>query len=442
MTKPLSMMVCGLLLVGAGVAAGWWAAARHGHSGRAGEAPGHHDNHGPAAPPVLTPQALANLGVVVGEATPGSFSKYLAVPAVVEELPGAVRPLFSPVDGRLMEIRHQAGNLVSAGEVLATFLRDSEEFNQAIYSVRKAVRSAALLTSQFRDAPSNLDLLNARTDLRRHGLTDAQIAAIEAWENPAEEGRVFQAVTDFLQKGSALRDEALMERLKTLGFVAELRAPSPASGDDWDVREILAKPGAHLAAGAPVLTLADSRQMLLKTEPVGLEAKAMLAALEKKLSLEAVPLVEGEAPRLSGLTISYIASDPDAHGTDGFIRAGNEPFQVREDEKYGRYRTWHLRAGQRFMVRIPMETFDNVFVLPADAVAEDGPDKVVFIQDGESFRAARVVIRYQDDEVAVLDGGMSDLFPGDAVVERGAFALGFALKAGSAVIDPHAGHSH
>ncbi len=94
------------------------------------------------------------------------------------------------------------------------------------------------------------------------------------------------------------------------------------------------------------------------------------------------------------------------------------------------------------MVRIPMETFEGVFVLPADAVTDEGPDKVVFIQDGDSFKPAKVVIRYQDDEVVVLDSGQSELFPGDSVVVRGAFALGFALKAGSGSIDPHAGHQH
>lgn len=89
-----------------------------------------------------------------------------------------------------------------------------------------------------------------------------------------------------------------------------------------------------------------------------------------------------------------------------------------------------------------MERLDEVFVLPTGAVTDDGPDKVVFIQDGDSFRAAKVVVRYQDHQFAVLDAKHSEIFPGDTVAMRGAFGLGLALKAGSGAADPHAGHQH
>ena len=78
----------------------------------------------------------------------------------------------------------------------------------------------------------------------------------------------------------------------------------------------------------------------------------------------------------------------------------------------------------------------------ADALADDGPDKVVYIQNGDSFKPAKVVVLYQDHDVVVLDSKTSELFPGDSVVQTGAFGLSLALKSSGGAIDPHAGHNH
>jgi len=94
------------------------------------------------------------------------------------------------------------------------------------------------------------------------------------------------------------------------------------------------------------------------------------------------------------------------------------------------------------MLRIPTEKLENVFVFPSDAVTDDGPDKVVFIQDGDSYKSVKVVVLHHDQEVAVIDGKHSEIFDGDMVVQRGAFSLSLALKAGASGVDPHAGHNH
>ena len=42
--------------------------------------------------------------------------------------------------------------------------------------------------------------------------------------------------------------------------------------------------------------------------------------------------------------------------------------------------------GQRVLVRV--EKLDDVFVLPADAVARDGPDAYVFRRSGDAFESS------------------------------------------------------
>ena len=104
-------------------------------------------------------------------------------------------------------------------------------------------------------------------------------------------------------------------------------------------------------------------------------------------------------------------------------------------------RSWQLRVGLRYLVQVPVQQLPRRFVLPTDAVATQGADRVVFIEDGDTFNAQPVHVEYADDEVVVIaDDG--SLYDGDRVVLSGAFALGLALGRGSEKVDPHAGHNH
>jgi len=95
------------------------------------------------------------------------------------------------------------------------------------------------------------------------------------------------------------------------------------------------------------------------------------------------------------------------------------------------------------MLEVPVRSMENVYVVSTAAIADDGPDKVVFIEDGDSFKSVPVEVAYQNEEVAVLPINKDTrLFPGDALVLKGAYALSLALKSGGAKPDAHAGHNH
>ena len=244
---------------------------------------------------------------------------------------------------------------------------------------------------------------------------------------------------DLVPAGQAV---AVLELDRTI----EVRAPQLDGIADWDLDSVEVKPGQKVDAGQVLAVLRNPRRLLLRSEPVGGEIAGILGALDRDADMSAVPLVEGAGPVLQGLKLRYITSDAEGHGEVAFLDTENEPLHLGNEPHHlgggARTRTWKLRPGQRYMLRVPAEVMEEVFVLPSAAVTDDGPDKVVFLQDGESFKTTKVVVRYQDDEVAVLDAKHSELFPGDSVVQRGAFGLNLALKAGSGAVDPHAGHNH
>jgi hypothetical protein len=191
-----------------------------------------------------------------------------------------------------------------------------------------------------------------------------------------------------------------------------------------------------------LLTLLNPRQMYLKTEPVGGEVADLLRAISEAAKCKARPLIAGSGPELEGLTIAFITGDDRSGASVAYADVKNQPLSIKGSGT-GKRRSWLLRSGLMYVLRIPVKQQDNVYVLPSDAVTDDGPRKIVFLQDGDTFRPVEVEIGYQDHEVAVIPiNEHTEMFPGDPVVLHGAFALGLALSSGGDKLDPHAGHKH
>jgi multidrug efflux pump subunit AcrA (membrane-fusion protein) len=300
-----------------------------------------------------------------------------------------------------------------------------------------AERIYKALPETVRDLPWTVATIS---ELVAGGLADADLA--EWFEKEPATGRYFLAIGGLLQAGSSPAEVRTLYELGALAPIVEIRAPRTAP--DWDVNELFIKPGERVEAGSKLMTLANPRQMFLRVESVGGETATLLSALEGDTELEARPLVSDTGPRLKGLKILNLVNEESSEGTVAYIPLANEPFKTIDRDGGDSFRSWNLRGGLRYMLRIPVENekWADVFVLPSDAVTDDGPNKVVFIQNGDVFMPQKVVLLYLDQEVAVLGKG-SELFPGDMVAHHGAFGLGLAMKAtDDPVVDEHAGHNH
>lgn len=365
-----------------------------------------------------------------------------------------------------------------------------------------------LIELEYEQKRAEQDVQNARVELRQHGFTDAQLADVEAgkplavlgpklwkqalernglWTTAADEllgalpeqirelpinvavcgelaaaglstGELakwlkgeksaaanFQAIAGLLQQGHSL---LAIQRLHANGGFAPLVAVStpPAQvAEDWDAHELLVKAGERVEAGAKLLTLENPRRMMLKSEPMGGETSAIVNAFQADTEIEAAPLVDMCGASLKKLHIAHIEGEDQSSGVVAFIRVQNEPMRTSDEPGFGKTRSWKLRKGQKYTLRIPSEKFDNAFVFPADAVTDDGVEKVVFIQDGNSFKPLKVELLYQDHETAVIANNKdTEIFPGDKVVIHNAFGLALALKAsaGEPAGEGEAGHHH
>ncbi len=252
----------------------------------------------------------------------------------------------------------------------------------------------------------------------------------------------FLVIGVLLQRGHTLADLKRLHALNALEPVVRVRAPGLADNGLWDVLDVRIKRGATVAAGQELIELRDPRRLFLRTKPVGAEVASILLAAREGHSITARPLIRGAGPTLQRLSISYVESSTENEGTTAFVEVTNSLQAEIPRQGDRKSRTWELREGLRYLLQVPTQKVENVFVLPASALAEDGPNKIVFLQDGDGFKPVPVIVAYQDDEVVVIPATKEvALFPGDPIVVTGAFELSLALKGGDA-IDPHAGHNH
>ncbi|MCA8956307.1 MAG: efflux RND transporter periplasmic adaptor subunit [Planctomycetes bacterium] len=506
--------VLGLLLAGAGLASGLMI----GH--RQVPADGGEPEH--EGPRVLSPQTLANLGVVVGKAKLGEFVEFRAIQAVVEEAPLARRPVATPLAGIVQAVAAAPGTVVQHGATLATVLRDaiprpkleitadivnpiSESLHTALTEMRTAARSLAILDTErrrieqvnaeaggvalvdgrrlveigYERARAEQRVDNARFELRHHGLSAAEVAAVEKGDHPPHGRELWQRVltvhglwTTAVGQMQALLPESYRNAPWTIGLLGELsavgladpallaalrasspmrtrfrecaalllrgetlprvrglaeqgalddlmRVAAPNDSPDWDLVEVAVRPGQPVVAGQTIAVVRDARSMWLRLRPVGNELGMLRDAVRRAALLEAVPTIEGTGPILRGLRVLTVGDG----APNPVIPCANDRLARTDGVVVG----WQLQAGTHYRVRIPQAPLQQVFVLPVAAVVSEGADRVVYLQDGDSFRPKPVRVVWEDREhVVVANDGA--LFPNDAVVESGAFALSLAMQ--------------
>lgn len=281
-------------------------------------------------------------------------------------------------------------------------------------------------------------------EAREQGWTVAALGELQAqglWTGALREAfvEVPELRERFREAVSLLLAGVSVERLRSLaaggglGPVVRLRAPLDAP--DWDVGEVLARPGQRVDAGAVLARLERPDEMWLVVQPVGDEIAALQQVLAVGAELEARPLVVGAGPAMTGLRLQRLAAAESSGARShlvAYVRLANESLPGGDGG-----RSWALRPGTRYALRLPVETFDNVFVLPRDALTSRGPDRIGFEAHGSHFHDMVVRVLHEDDEVVVLPVDGSPFKPGDSVVVRGAFALAQAMQ-----LEGGGGHGH
>lgn len=446
--------------------------AGHDHSAHAGD---DHAGHSEAESVELSKQARTNMRLRTEPVAVGVYTKYIEVPGVITDWPGRTHvAVTSPLTGVLNSILISRGELVKSGTPLftlrlthqdlvntqETFLTklgeldvEEAEINRLSSIARSgAIAGKTLLTRKYERDKLMAGVRAARQSMLLHGLTEQQINGIERSRVLVREITVYAPT---LHEDHSLHHESLGQANARLSdssgerYASMLQPPVPADHprhieSEFLVTELNTRRGESVSVGDELAQLSDFSQILIEGHAFQQDGKTLKLAADTGADVQAVIDSSSDGPEVvGGLKVVYIGTEVGrtSRALPFYVAIANK---VERTEQRGdkRYISWKFKPGQRLTVRLPVSRIDNAIVVPKDAVAEEGSERYVFVENGDHFDRIPVAVVARDSiTVAIANDGQ--VWPGQSIAISGAHQLQMALKNKSGgAIDPHAGHNH
>ena len=212
----------------------------------------------------------------------------------------------------------------------------------------------------------------------------------------------------------------------------------------YQTAKITVSLGEQVESGGPLCELTDYCKLLIEGQAFEQDALALNEAISQRFPVSAVIEREGEDVTVDGLHVLFLDSEVDmeSRALRFYVDLTNTVVNQTENDAGRPFIGWKFRPGQRVELLLPIDSWKDRIVLPAEAVVQDGAESIVFLKQGKKVSRKAVVEGYRDAREVVVEND-GTLFPGDQVVAHGAYQLYLMLKNRSGgPIDPHAGHNH
>ncbi|MBL8828747.1 MAG: efflux RND transporter periplasmic adaptor subunit [Planctomycetaceae bacterium] len=426
--------------LGGAPAAGASIATEAKHDDHAGHDHGH-AGHSEENSLELSEQARKGIGLREGVITLSTFDRTITLPGIVVERRGRSKvDVIAPMTGYVTKIYPVEGEAVVPNQPLfelrltheelvqaqADLLRSTEELDVVRREIARleTIGEGVIPTKTILDRKYEQQKIEAvhraqRQALLLHGLDETQVNDIVAT-------RVLFSTVTVHAPGNAI-----------LG--------KDGSKTALQVQEIAVERGRNVQAGESLAVLADHGALLIEGIAFEQDIPQITRAVAENSQLTA--LVEtpgGAAQQIEQLSIAFVANrvDPTARTLHFYVHLPNDVIRNGSGADGVRFIDWRYKPGQRMQLRVPVETWAERIVLPAEAVAQDGVENYVFRANSDHFDRQAVRVEYRDPQSVVIANDGS-LFPGERVALSAAQQLQLALKNKSGGgIDPHAGHNH
>ena len=408
----------------------------------------------------ISQQARKNLSLIAKAARPQSYWRTVVIPGEVDDRPGlSDRGVTSPAVGVVTAIHAFPGDTMRPGEPLFS-LRLFSEYLQAtqtqLFKARQetaivqaeidrlsgAVNSGAVSRSKMIELQSEISRQNtliqaARQELLTRGLTPSQVQQIESGTFVSTVDVVAPPVRDL----SSITKRSPPQAVQQVTYINEA---GQGEGIAYEMQELSVELGQQVQAGQLLANLSNHQMLYVVGHAFKREAAYLeLAAQEKRpINVEFAEDEGGRWPELNQtFNIRHLANSIDTNSRtfDFFVPLTNQSRLYGEQERA--FLVWRFRPGQRARIHIPVEKFDDVFVLPSEAVVREGPEAYVFRQDGDLFKQIPVHVLHEDRTSMVVanDGSIRQ---GAYLAQNAAASLNRVLKSQTASGEQPGVHVH
>jgi cobalt-zinc-cadmium efflux system membrane fusion protein len=394
-----------------------------------------------SVPVRLSRQARDNLGLVSKPLQATTFWRTIELPGVIVDRPGVSdRGVVAPVSGVVTKINAFPGDTVAPDDPLFTIRLVSESLHESQMQLYKATQDIAIAEQQ-------------RTRLAEAAQSGAipQSRMIEI-ENEIKRLNVSVKAYEQDLQARGLPREGIQQAAGGK-FVTEVvvrafhknSTDKPATNFAYEIQSLKVELGTQVEAGQLLCNLADHRALFVEGRAFKDDMPLVQTAAKNGWEVEADFGSEqnqdwSDAP--SHLSIHHVANtiDPETRTFAFYLILANQSQSYTTPEGSTR-QLWRLRPGGRLSLRVPVEKLEDVFVLPREAIVQEGPEAYVFRQNGDLFERRPVRVLLEDRLYAVLanDGSIN---PGFFIAQNSAASLNRVLKAQSASGTPANVHVH
>lgn len=396
----------------------------------------------PVAKVIVSEMAQANLGIRALPLRPGSYWKTITVPGMVVDRPGfSDRGVVAPATGIVTKVHHFPGEMVRSGDILFTLRLSSETLHQTQTDLFKATQDIGLAREQRkRLADSAGAVPEARIIEVDNQITRLQVACRAYSQELANRGFTPEMVAS-VEAGRFVGEVVVVAPNRKANPVAT------AGGSDgiemFEVQELKVELGHQVQSGQVLCLLSNHENLLVEGRAFRDETALLERSVREKwpVSIDFQERTTDWGELNQEFRIRHLANmiDPVSRTFAFQIPLANQSRVVMDE---GRAQTlWRFRPGQRVRIDVRIERLDNVFVVPSDAVAQDGAEAHIFSQNANTFErlAVRIVARDRSKAVLANDGSIA---PGTFIAQGAAAQLNRLVKAGSAGGAPKGYHIH
>lgn len=386
----------------------------------------------------LTPEAWSNIGLVTGVVQTSAFARTVRVPGIVVERPGrSLIKVPAPVTGVVTKVLAVERDPVSPGQPLfelrlthedvvtaqTNFLEHLHHKAASLVELQRLksigseiIAGKRIVEQQYKYDEENEKVDSLRQSLLMHGLLEEQVALIESSRE--------------LLRSVSVVAPPFAESVNRKNHFYHLQSLDVSRGEIVEAGHALATLANHSLLYVEGQAFEDDVERLFRAAAEHEKMKVVLTAAVKR-SNESLELnIHSVSDRIDAVSRAF----------KFYLLLPNEKI-VRTGED-GKFIGWKYRPGQRVEALLKTEeTYDDQFVLPAEAVVIDGPNAFVFEQNGDHFDRVEVSVLYRDNETVVVkkDGRLM----GSVIAMSAAFEIHLAINnAAGGPLDPHAGHSH